>query len=239
MTTEPLVALRDLRDVLRNPTPDIDSFIFLLSSTLQDLHLHPTSNAPKAIPRDALTAINRLLPALQIQLLASAVPIFHAELDESSRQLLQTFFVPPKEPSATTLPLRRAIASTSYITLTTLISASKPSITPLPPQSRSFVLSTLETLTHCYGIDELYWNVWSSSLSAKERGEGKIHGAKELRWEEDVRAIVGVSSKVANAVGKWTSEGWECDVPDSLVPRCVELQKTGCSMTRLGSTSTA
>ena len=219
MVSEPLAALRDFRDALRNPIPDVDSFVFLISSTFQALHLHPTSIAEDGTPAGTLKAINRFLPGIQVQLLSTAIPTFSSSLDDAQRGLLDALFVPLRDSTANTLSLRPSIASISYTTLTAILSTSISPNTPLPQQSRSFVITTLETLARMYSIDELYWSVWSSSLHLEDGVEKKADGAKELRWEEAVKAAISVPAKVVNAVGRWKSEGWSDDVPHALVPR--------------------
>jgi telomere length regulation protein len=211
--------LRELRDALRNPIPDVDSFVFLLSSTLQALHLHPTSVPPDQVANEVIRSINRFLPAIQVQLVTSAIPIFIAALDGPQRGLLETFFVPPKDSASGTLPVRRTIALTSYATLTVLLSTTTPQGKSIPLESREYVLSTLGSLADEYSIDQLYWAVWSSSLTTDDSLGAKSEGLRTLRWEEAVKAGVGLPAKVANAVGRWMADRWSGDIPADLVPR--------------------
>ena len=218
MGSESLAGLQALRDALRSPIPDVNAFVFLLSSCLQALHLHSTSVPPADDPKDLLRYIHRLLPTIQGQLLTSAIPTFEPLLDTEQRGVLRSLFVPPKDSAPTTLPIRRNIAFISYGTLTAFLSTSNPQITPLPLQSRDFVLYTLNTLAAEYGIDELYWAVWSSSSSIQDGRQSD--GLRTLRWDEAVKVAAGVVGKVTNAVGRWKSEGWSGDLPAGLVPRC-------------------
>ncbi len=220
MGSDPLGILRELRDALRNPIPDVDSFVFLLSSTLQALDLHlSTSVASTAKLSEAVKGIYRLVPAVQILLLTSAVPTFLQSLDASQRALLTSFLVPLRNPAIPTLGVRRAIALISYQTFATILSASYSQITPLPPLVHDFVLSTLGSLAAHHSIDELYWAIWSSSTCVRKEQASKDDGLRNLQWEEAVKASVGIPAKVANAVGRWKAEGWIGDVPEGLVPR--------------------
>lgn len=215
MASEGPKALRELRDTLRTPIPDLDTFVFLLSSTLQALELDHTSVASGDLPPgEVLRAIQRYLPSIQVQLLTTAIPTFLHALDGPKNTLLETLFVPLRQPDG--LTTRRAIALTSYLTLPTLLSSNNPSQSALPLQSREFILSTLQTLAESYSIDELYWSVFSTTSGGSE---GKKEGWRTLPWEEAVKSVVGLPGKTANAVGRWKGDGWKGDVPVGLIPR--------------------
>lgn len=195
MSDDAASALRDLRDALRAGIPDADSFGFRLSSVLSELGLSPTSvvisnSDPKAL---------KYLPAVQ-QSLLSVLPTFLPALDERGRSLLEAFFVPPPTSSG------KSVALTSYITLSGALASSPP--TPLPVESRQFVLDTLVRLVGSYGVDALFWAVW-----------GVDGRARQLVWDDAVRAATSLPAKVANAVGRWKEAGWSGDVPPPLVPR--------------------
>ncbi|CAK9783297.1 hypothetical protein CC85DRAFT_254315 [Cutaneotrichosporon oleaginosum] len=184
-------ALRDLRDALRAGVESLDDFVFRLSSALGELGISPSGISMSISQTD--TKALRYLPAVQAALL-SVLPTFLSALDARGRALLDAFFVPP--PS----PICNAVVLTSYMTLSSSLSASPP--TPLPAESRAFVLETLTKLTTAYGIDALFWAA---------RGE--------LAWDDAVRAATSIPAKVANAIGRWRDAGWTIDVPPSLVPR--------------------
>ncbi|RXK40552.1 hypothetical protein M231_02204 [Tremella mesenterica] len=213
MTSDHLTALRHLRDTLQSPIPDVDSFSFLLSSTLQSLHLHSTS-VPSSTPEPSvLKAIQRFLPSVQQLLLTNAVPTFLHALDEGHRALLDILFCPAKSPSFSQLHVARRIAFISYLTLSSML-LSKSDRPSLPTLSRQYLLETLRKLSGAHGIDQLYWAVWGGQLGEKEDDI-----SRQLQWEDTVKAIVGLPAKVANAVGRWKAEGWEGDVPIELIPR--------------------
>ncbi|GMK56562.1 hypothetical protein CspeluHIS016_0304020 [Cutaneotrichosporon spelunceum] len=190
MTDVPTNALRDLRDALRDGIPDVDDFVFRLSSTLSELGLSSTG-ITMSVSQDP--KVLRYLPAVQATLL-SVLPTFLPALDSRGRAILDAFFVPPSS------SISNAVALTSYMTLSSALAAAPP--TPLPMESREFVLETLTKLTSTYGIDALYWAA---------RGE--------LAWDDAVRAATSIPGKVANAVGRWREAGWTGDVPSALIPR--------------------
>jgi len=210
-------ALKELRDTLRSPVPDLETFAFLLSSTLQSWGIHPTSVPPQDVSCATLKATSRYLPGIQISLLSSAIPTFLPLLDASQTRHLKTFFAPSSGTTSGDITIRRQIALVSYFTLPGLLSAHKADVTGLPAQSRDFLLSVIDQISQTYSIDQLYWAVWSASSSSFS--ESKVDGARTLRWEDAVKAAVSIPAKVANAVGKWKAEGWTGDVPLALVPR--------------------
>ena len=210
--------LRNFRDALRNPIPDVDSFVSHLSSTLQALHLHPTSVPPENSSGEALKAIHRFLPLIQNLLITSAIPTFQTSLDESQQLLLDIFFIPIRTPSLNTLLLCRNISVVSYQTITSLLSNSTPKAASLPVLSRHYVLKILQKLVVEYGLDELYWAVWSPSAHVIEKEGETNDGARTLRWEESVKFALGVPAKTANVVGRWKAEGWNADTPEELIP---------------------
>lgn len=221
MGSDGALALRELREALKSPIDDVASFTFLLSSTLNsiDLHPHPTSISVIAGKTDTalIRAVVRQLPSIQISLLSVHVPTFLPALDPRERQLLQAFFAPERQ--STDLVLRRVIALTTYSTLLALLSTK--SITPLPRESRAFVLDLLAATTH-YGVGDMYWAVWSSDAGGESSKEAS---ARSLEWETVISALVGLPGKAANAVGRWKAEGWTGDLPAALSPKYVMSRK--------------
>ena len=210
---DPSEPLKDLRDALRTPIPDIDTFTFLLSSTLRSLSLHPTSAPPGNVI--SVKSLTRYLPNIQISLLSTHLPTFLPSLDPKRTDLLWRYFVPPRNPHPNILTMSRAVASTTYLTLTPYLIPCGPGKPTLPVQSREFLISTLERLVTDYSVDDLYWMVFSS----KDNGESSREaGIREWNWEEMVNNMVGLPAKVANAIGRWKSDGWSGDVPNGLIP---------------------
>ena len=206
--------LRDLRDALKSPVDDVDSLSFLLSSTLSALGLHSSSLISSSPTTNHLKSIRRYLPSIQISLLISIITTFQTALNDREQQLLRTFFVPTKDTS--NLALKRNIALTAYQTFSSLFSTK--SITPLPRESREYVMDTSRQLAR-YGVSDLYWAVWSNG-DGREEGS-KEASARDLGWEEAVSTLVGLPAKVGNAVGRWKAEGWSNDIPNELVSKHV------------------
>ncbi|KAK8853249.1 hypothetical protein IAR55_003951 [Kwoniella newhampshirensis] len=222
-SSTPSEALKSLRAILRTPNLSPDDLSFHLSSALISLHIHPTSvpsSTTSASDSDSdLKSIGRYLPSVQTQILTDVVPTFLAigALDQSTETSLRSLFVQPKTVEA--LSTRRAIALTSYLTLPTFLNNSASSVkdfgqTSLPTQSRSFILTILEQLTTEYGIDDLYYSVFTASTESN-KGEGW----RTLQWEDVVRSCVGIPAKAGNAVGRWRSEGSQEGLPAGLVPK--------------------
>lgn len=210
----PAQALQTLRDTLRTTQPDIETLVKLLSTCLDELYNDgPGPSSYSAEP--ARKAIQRFIPSIQIHLLTQTIPNYLHALDSTQIRTLESFFVPRKE--AEGISISRWIASTSYLTLTPFLNAptTSPSNPELPIPSRMFLLGLLDRLSREYGIDEVYWAVWSGS---REQEKGKL-GPEELIWEEVTRSLVSVPAKAANAVGRWKSEGWVGEVPSGLEPR--------------------
>jgi telomere length regulation protein len=209
----PSQALQNLRDTLRTTQPDVEALINLLSTCLDDLH--NTTGPSSSSSEPARKAIQRFLPSIQIHLLTHTIPNYLHTLEDTQLEVLKSFFVPKRE--AEGIQISRWIALTSYLTLPPFLNGpSTTASTPeLPIPSRQFLLSLLDRLSGEYGIEEVYWAVWSG-VEAQEKGR---LGPEELVWEEVTRSLVGVPAKAANAVGRWSSGGWIGEVPGRLVPR--------------------
>jgi telomere length regulation protein len=81
-------------------------------------------------------------------------------------------------------------------------------------------MDMLAAVVDTYSIDDLYWAIWGAQTQVETSSSGeKSDGVRTLRWEETVKALVGVPAKAANAVGRWKQEGWSGDVSKSLQPR--------------------
>jgi telomere length regulation protein len=86
----------------------------------------------------------------------------------------------------------------------------------LPLPCRDHTLSILGRLAITHGIDDLYWSTWREGNEAEGSKDG---GMRSLKWEEVVKAVTSLPAKVANAVGRWSSEGWKGFSPDELLPK--------------------
>jgi telomere length regulation protein len=209
----PSQALQHLRDTLRTTQPDIETLINLLSTCLNEIYNDAGPSISSSEP--ARKALQRFLPSIQIHILTNTVPNYLHTLDEPQVEVLRSFFVPQRE--AAGIRISRWIALTSYLTLPPFLNApsTTASIPDLPIPSRTFLLEILDRLSGEYGIDEMYWAVWSG---VEEREKGRL-GPEELIWEEVTRSLVGVPAKAANAVGRWRSDGWIGDIQERLHPR--------------------
>ena len=212
----PSQALQHLRDTLRTTQPGIEDLIELLSTCLNDLY-NDAGPSSSSSAEPARKAIQRFLPSIQIHILTHTIPNYLHALNNTQVEVLRSFFAPERE--AKGIRISRWIALTSYLTLPPFLNApsTTASIPELPIPSRSFLLELLDRLSGEYGVDEVYWAVWSG---VGEQDKGRL-GPEELVWEESTRSVVGVPAKVANAVGRWGSDGWIGEIPARLVPKQV------------------
>lgn len=209
MSRDVAEALKHLRDALRTPVADVETFTDVLTTSVTSLQLDKGSS--NVSTPDVLRAIKRYLPATQLSLLSLHVPTFLPALDEIAIGFLKTLFVPLTE--VDNLPVRREIALSSYLTLSSLLSTK--SISPLPRESRQYAVDLLDDLTS-YSIADIYWAIWSSSSNIEGSKEAS---ARELQWEDAVSAVIGLPGKLANAAGRWKSEDWTGTIPERLDPR--------------------
>jgi len=211
--TTPTQALQTLRDTLRTTQLDIDALINTLSTCLDDLYQQGQAGPSSSKSEPVRKAIQRFLPSIQIHLLTQAIPNYLHALDTDQVEVIRSFFAPKRE--ADGIQISRWIALTSYLTIPPFLNATTSQSTPeLPIPSRVFLLGTLDRLVGDYGVEEVYWAVWSSAGEEK----GRL-GPEDLTWEEASRSIVGVPAKAANAVGRWKGDGWIGDLPERLVPK--------------------
>ncbi|TYJ57904.1 hypothetical protein B9479_001259 [Cryptococcus floricola] len=210
---DPTGALHDLRDFLRLPVQSIDDLSFRISSTLSALNIHRTSLAPSSITTKDLKAIERYLPAVQGALIQDVLPHFVGILDGDARSSIKALFSPPRQ--AEGLAIRRTIALSSYLTLPSYLNTPKSGDPSLPKPMRSFLISLLGDLATDYSIDDVYYGIFSSDQT-KEGAEGM----SRLRWEEALKAAVGIPAKVGNATGRWKIEELDdIEVPPRLLPK--------------------
>ena len=204
MSTQPDQALRTLRETLRSPSLDIESFIDHVTDALDALY--PSSGSSKSASYDGgvLKALDRHLPSIQTTIVTQALPHFTLVLNQHQQELVRQLFVPEKEVHE--LKTRRAVARNAYVTLSGLMT-SKGSA--LNSSVRDFLVVTLEQLVRTYTLEDLYWSVWA-------RGDGPV---SSLQWDEVIGVLVGLPGRVANTIGRWRADGWKGDVPASLRPR--------------------
>lgn len=204
-------ALKTLREGLRSETVgDIDALVELLRTCLASLHGAGADEPTRK-------AIQRYLPSIQIQLVTTTIPTFYHALDDEQRSILSDLFVPARAGADTAEQLRisRWIALTSYLTLPPFLNASSTPALPVP--ARTPVIDILASLAGEYGIDQMYWAVWGGVGGSPDEQQGKGEG--ELAWEEVNKSLASIPAKCANAVGRWSGEGWTGDMPVVLEPK--------------------
>jgi telomere length regulation protein len=210
--TTPTQALQTLRDTLRTTQLDIETLVNHLSTCLDALYQDqagPSSSSSEPVRK----AIQRFLPSIQIHLLTQIIPNYLHALDDDQVEVVRSFFTPRRNTEG--IQVSRWIGLTSYLTIPPFLNANtSPSTPELPIPSRSFSLDILDRLVGDYGVEEVYWAVWSGAGEEK----GRL-GPEELMWEEISRSMIGVPAKAANAVGRWKGEGWIGELPERLAPK--------------------
>lgn len=209
MSQDGVETLKDLREALRAPIENLDAFTNLLESAVQALQLGNSVTASTRSPETRI--IRRYLPSIQLSLLTAQLPTFLPALDDTGQQLLKSLFVPSRQVEG--ISVRREIALSTYLILSSCLSTK--SATPLPRESRQYVLDLLSDVT-AYDIGDIHWSVGSISDSTEGSKEST---ARQLRWEDAVTSIIGLPGKIANAVGRWKSEGWTGETPVKLEPK--------------------
>jgi telomere length regulation protein len=201
------IEISEIRDSIPLLIPSITNVQYIMTINTPSQALQHLRDTLRTTQPDIDALINLLSTCLNENYLHT--------LDDSQVEVLRSFFVPQRE--AAGIRISRWIALTSYLTLPPFLNApsATASIPDLPIPSRTFLLEILDRLNGEYGVDEMYWAVWSG---VEEREKGRP-GPEELIWEEVTRSLVGVPAKAANAVGRWKSDGWIGDIQERLLQR--------------------
>lgn len=172
----------EIIDDLRNAISELPELLGLLTAPLETLALLPPQYnryISKRLPKDEIK-ISKHIPPLQRALLEHVIPVWEAALREKRLYgLVEQYFCP--EPSFRSVPGAEELAIHAYSTLLSL---------PLVEYSVHFLVQ----LSQAYPVDA----VWSSIFLSPSRRFG--HG--NLTWEDCVRDMSAIPSKVANALGE-------------------------------------
>jgi telomere length regulation protein len=214
-------SLRETRDALKSQLPDLEALDRHLQLPLRRLGLcqEPQSSSAtwfdSSEPAEADMIIRRHLPNLQAALVERVVPTWLLSLKEDPMALahLEAYFYPalPTAPSPAQLHNARRVALSAYLVLAPLLGSPA-----CPPQSREFVVAALERLALTYPIDSIYWAIWGTQSGGADQGRA------ELQWEEAIKVLVGLPTKVANAIGSRNQELHVAEeIPSGLISRLV------------------
>lgn len=177
---------KQILDALQSPIPDLETLLTLLASPLESIGLLQTrfhKYALEKLPKGAFN-IPKHLPVIQRALLQTILPSWESALhEEETLAIADQFFCPVSSKS-------QNAARTALEAYTTLLS------TPF----NTFSVRYLSQLTRFYSIQPLFDCVFD--LNPPE--------IAAIRWEDCVRVVISVPTKVANFCGR------EHPIPDNL-----------------------
>lgn len=187
-----LSQIRELIARLENPIPDISTLQTLLAAPLGCIKLLPPQYIARNIsplPSNSLN-VSKHIPAFQRALLEYVIPTWEPSLVETnSYNLVEQYFSPDAFSFAS--PAAAEIAVHAYSTILSL---------PLTKYSIQFLVR----LSKAYPVDVL-WSSYFSKLGGSRKNRHSIS------WEDCVRNIAAVPSKVANSLGP------TADIPPKLI----------------------
>ena len=177
---------KQILDALQSPIPDLETLLTLLARPLESLGLLQTrfqKYALEKLPKGAFS-VPKHLPVIQRALLQNILPSWESALHEGEALGIADQFLCPI-PSDSQNAVRTALEA-----YTTILS------TPF----NTFSVRYISQLTTSYSIQTLFDCVFDSNPS----------DIAAIRWEDCVRAVISVPTKVANFCGR------EHPIPDSL-----------------------
>lgn len=174
--------LRDIISRLESPITDVKNLQALLTAPLHSINILPPQyirHNTHPLPTNSLI-VAKHIPTFQRILLEHITPTWEPILKEDgSFNLVEQYFCP--DAFSFTSPVSAEIAANAYSTILSL---------PLTSHSISFLIM----LSKSYPVDVL----WSSYFSKIQSNRRERH---PITWEDCIRNISAIPSKVANALG--------------------------------------
>lgn len=178
-----LSQIRETISRLQNPVSDMSELLSLLSAPLDAIGLLPPAFRrynTRPLHTDANFQIHKHVPLIQAALLLNITPSWQLVLKEKKLDsLLYQYFCPDSFFSAT--QAARDVAINAYGSL-------------LSSPLHAFSLDVLSRLNRHYPIDRLHSVIFSKTSSIPSH-------RKMTTWEDLVRSVVSVPTKVANYFG--------------------------------------
>ncbi|KAF8644959.1 hypothetical protein AX16_008162 [Volvariella volvacea WC 439] len=204
-------AIREVIDQLRNPIPNINTLLLLLTSPLDAIDLLPPHfrrHNARRLPTGSHASVLKRISTFQEVILQHVLPTWDVALaDINSSTLLDQYFCPDAILSAT--PAAGEVAFNAYSTI-----LSRP--------LTDYSIGLLSRLSVEYPIDRLHGAIYGPGNLSGKLGKGGSGGTgsgdpaqRSLQWEDCVRNVVAVPAKVANALGKRGGGGW-IEIPPKL-----------------------
>ena len=169
--------VKQILDSLQSPIPDLETLLNLLARPLQSIGLLQTrfqKYVPEKLPQGSLS-IPKHLPVIQRALVQTILPSWDSALhEENVQEIAEEFLCPTSSPSRNAT--RTALEA--YITI-------------LSAPFNTFSIRYLSRLTESYHIQLLFDCVFESNPP----------DIAAIRWEDCVRAMISLPTKVANFCG--------------------------------------
>ncbi|KZT51597.1 hypothetical protein CALCODRAFT_124246 [Calocera cornea HHB12733] len=201
--------LRQTREQLAAPIPDVDTLLRLLCLPLDLLGLLDTSlqrygSSTQAPPQVRMVILVKWIPSLQSTILEHILVDWKDALVQEGclEATIAQYFVPRTASS----PEHALAALSAYDVLLNAISrhGTSKEYRIFPETTLQFILDTLCRLSEQYSVDSLQRGVFEGGLD---------EDTQDLLWNDCVKNIVGAPTKIANYCGERGQR-----VPDPLLP---------------------
>ncbi|KAI0816063.1 hypothetical protein BC628DRAFT_1150836, partial [Trametes gibbosa] len=178
-----LAQIREVISRLQSPIPDLPTLLSLLTAPLASIGLLPPRfrvHDISPLPPHAFD-VARHAPLLQRALLEHVIPTWEPALTkEDAYELVEQYFSPDSMSFASPAAKQVALCAYSTIVSTAL---------------QDYAVRILAKLVKAYPVDVLYISQFSGASSA-------AHVRHAINWEDHVRNVVAVPTKVANFMGE-------------------------------------
>ncbi|EJU02519.1 hypothetical protein DACRYDRAFT_51119 [Dacryopinax primogenitus] len=201
--------LRQIRESLTSPVPDLDALLHLLCLPLDLLNLLDDSlrqygSSVRPPPEVKRTILLKWIPSLQTTILERIVVDWYDALKQEGNleHTITQYFVP----SPSSFLDASLVGMSAYDILLNAISRHGPKkeYRILPDVTIHFILNMLSRLSVQYTLDTLHQGIFDNGLDAD---------SQDLLWNDCVKNLVVVPTKVANYI-----QGNSPAVPHSLLP---------------------
>jgi telomere length regulation protein len=195
---EPLTSTTQLLDLL---VPPLCALSILPANTAFASHTSSSSDF------DPARFVKRQLGLVQKVLVEQVWPDWEAALEAEHGKvallLFERYFIPPSDPTAS--PLGGEVALSAYAVLNTLLSAKAAST--IQPRSLEIISSLLVKLSRDFDVERVYLttlagaNVPGADITDDADEEDEADPASLARWEQTLKDVLNVPTRVANAWG--------------------------------------
>lgn len=193
--------IKDIIAQLQHPIDNLQTLLSLLTAPLDALAILPPQfrkyNTHPLPPHSV--NIRKHIPHIQRALLEHILPTWDTVLKDhrpDATHLVKQYFCP--DPFVNALPVSGGLALKAYETI-------------LAGKLSHKAINLLESLAYEYPVDRLWSVVFDQKTPDEQEQTDKGVAVKNLMWEDCVRDVVSVPTKVANAMA-----GHFSDIPSIL-----------------------